>query len=119
MHMTIVGGTSVHRLITNSTTKCFTQRSLNSAESHRNFDGRHCLVDCMVFNADFNLILVISRRPVHISMPPWSSFNQYSIQYCFQAIGCFPIHLERNTGHQHFLLFPQCFFFLRLISEGR
>ena len=39
----------------------------------------------MVFNAVFNSISVISRRPVHLSMLSWSSFNQYSAQYSFQA----------------------------------
>ena len=45
--------------------------------------------DCMVFNAVFNSISVISRQPVHISMLSRSSFNQHSAQYCFQATGCF------------------------------
>ena len=46
-------------------------------------------IDWMVFNAIFNSISVIS--PVYLSMLSWSSFNQYSAQYSFQAIGCFPI----------------------------
>ena len=37
------------------------------------------LIDCMVFNAIFNSISVISRWPVHLSMLFWSSFIQYSI----------------------------------------
>ena len=42
-------------------------------------------IDCMMFNVVFNSILVISWRPVHLSMRSWSSFNQYSAQYSFQA----------------------------------
>ena len=34
------------------------------------------LIDCMVLNAVFNVILVISRQPVHLSTRFWSSFNQ-------------------------------------------
>ena len=41
-------------------------------------------------NDVFNSISVISRRPVHLSMLSWSSFNQYSAQYSFQATGCLP-----------------------------
>ena len=41
------------------------------------------LIDCMVFNAIFNSISVISRWPVHLSMFFWSSINQYSAQYTF------------------------------------
>ena len=48
------------------------------------------LIDCMVFNAVFNSISVISRQPVHLSMLSWSSFKQYSAEYSFQATGCFP-----------------------------
>ena len=48
------------------------------------------LIDCMVFNVVFNSISVISRRPVHLSMLSWSSYNQYSAQYSFQTTGCFP-----------------------------
>ena len=50
----------------------------------------HWLIACMVFNAVFNSISVISWRPVHLSMLFWSSFNQYSTHYSFQATGCFP-----------------------------
>ena len=38
-------------------------------------------IDCMVFNAVFNSVLVISQMPVHLSMLSWSSFYQYSTQY--------------------------------------
>ena len=44
---------------------------------------------CMVFNFISNSISVKSRWPVHLSMLSWSSFNQYSTQYYFQATGCF------------------------------
>ena len=47
-------------------------------------------IDCMVINAIVNSISVISRRPVHLPMLSWSSFNQYSAQYSFQTTGCFP-----------------------------
>ena len=46
--------------------------------------------DCVVFNAVFNNISIISRRPVHLSRLSGSSFNQYSAQYSFEATGCFP-----------------------------
>ena len=38
-----------------------------------------------------NSISVIWWGPMHLSMLPWSSFNQYSAQYSSQATGCFPI----------------------------
>ena len=47
-------------------------------------------IDCMVFNTVFNSISVTSQWLVHLSMFSWSSFNQYSTQYSFQATGCFP-----------------------------
>ena len=47
------------------------------------------LTDCMVLND--NGISVTSRRPVHLSMLSWSSFNQYNI---FSSYYC------RNNGHQ-------------------
>ena len=53
------------------------------------------LICCMGFNAVFNTISVISQRPVHLPMLSWSSIDQYSAQYSFQATGCFPNeHLE-------------------------
>ena len=48
------------------------------------------VIDCMVFNAVSNIFSVISRRPLHLSMLSWNSFNQYSAQYSFQATSCFP-----------------------------
>ena len=48
------------------------------------------LIDCMMLNAVFNSISVISGRPVHLAMLSWSSVSQYSTQYSFQATGCFP-----------------------------
>ena len=39
--------------------------------------------------AVFNSISIILRWPVHLSMLSWSSFNQYSAQYSFQATACF------------------------------
>ena len=38
-----------------------------------------------MFSAVFISISVISRRSVHLSMLPWSSFNQYSAQYFFPS----------------------------------
>ena len=52
------------------------------------FFSKH--VGCIVFNAIFKSISIILWQPVHLSMPSWSSFNQYSAQYSFQATGCFP-----------------------------
>ena len=46
----------------------------------------------MVFNVVFNSISVTSRRPVHLSMLSWSSFNQYSAQYPLQTTGCLPTY---------------------------
>ena len=59
-------------------------------------------LDCMIFNAVFNAISMISRRPMHIHMFPFSSFNQYYAQYPFQATDRFPV-VEQWTAH--FLLF--------------
>ena len=39
----------------------------------------------MVFYAAFNIILVISRLPVHLSMLSRSAFHRYSAKYSFQA----------------------------------
>ena len=49
-----------------------------------------CFDICMLFNAVFNFISVISRRPEHLPMLSYSSFNQYSAHYFFQATGCYP-----------------------------
>ena len=46
--------------------------------------------DWLVFNAFFNIISVISRRPLHLSILSLSSFNQNSAQYSLQASGFFP-----------------------------
>ena len=46
----------------------------------KNIDNRMFrLIDCMVFNAVSNSILVILRRPLHLSMLSWNSFNRYNI----------------------------------------
>ena len=47
-------------------------------------------IDTLVFNAVFNSTTVISRRPAHLSMLSWNSFNQYAAQYSFQATGYSP-----------------------------
>ena len=60
----------------------------------------------MVFNAIFNSISVTSQ-PVHLSMLFWSSFNQYSAQYSFQATGCFcrkPMLKQRRTVREEWIL---------------
>ena len=45
----------------------------------------------MLFNAVFNVILVISRGPVHLYVPSWDSFFQYSAQYSFSnPLAAFP-----------------------------
>ena len=49
-----------------------------------------CLYACIVLNAVLNSVSVILRRPVHLSMLSWSSFNQYYAQYSFLTTGCFP-----------------------------
>ena len=49
-------------------------------------------------NATLNSISVILWQPVHLSMLSWSYFNQYSIQYSFQATGFFLTC--RNDHHQ-------------------
>ena len=48
--------------------------------------GLKRFIDCMVFNALFNIISPISWRPEHLSMLSCDSVKQYS----FQAISCFP-----------------------------
>ena len=54
----------------------------------------------MVFNAVLSSISVISRRPMQLSMHSWSSLNQYSAQYSFQATGCYPTYHCRNHGQR-------------------
>ena len=44
-----------------------------------------------MFNALLNSISVILRKPVNLSMLTWSSCNQYSAQYSFQATGSLTI----------------------------
>ena len=44
----------------------------------------------MVFDIVCNSITVISRQPVQLTMLSWSSLNQFSAQYSFQATGCSP-----------------------------
>ena len=49
----------------------------------------------MVFNAYFNSV------PVHLPIHSWSSSNHYSVQYSFQATGCFPTEpssKQQNIG---------------------
>ena len=53
----------------------------------------------MVFNVIFNSISVILWHLVHLFMLSWSSSNQYSTQYSFQATGCFPTQpLSKRTA---------------------
>ena len=47
----------------------------------------------------FNSISVISWRPVHPPMIFWSSFNQYSVQYSFQATGILS-HISIVSGER-------------------
>ena len=62
----------------------------------------NCIVlYCMVFNAVFNSISIISLRPVHLSMLSCNSFNQYSSQYFFfKPLAAFPCNHCRNNGQQ-------------------
>ena len=48
-------------------------------------------IDCMEFNAVFNITSGISRLLAHLSMPSWSSFSQVHGTTTFQATGYFPI----------------------------
>ena len=60
----------------------------------------------MVFNTVFKTISVMSRWPVHLSILSWSSYKQYSAQYSFQAIGCYPtlpLWKLRLTEEGHFV----------------
>ena len=53
----------------------------------------------MVFNVVFNGISVITLQTVHLYMLSWSSFNQYSAQFSFQA--AFPHdHCQKNGGER-------------------
>ena len=64
-------------------------------------------IDCMLFNAIFNSISIISQRPVHLFMLSWSSFNQYSAQYSFQATGCFatkPMSKQQTAVREEWIL---------------
>ena len=46
-------------------------------------DDEFRLIDSMVFNANFNIVSITSRQPVHPSILTWCSFNQYPEQYSF------------------------------------
>ena len=51
------------------------------------------LIDLLyAVNAVFNIISVISRRQVRLSMLSWSSLNQYASKYSYQDTGCFPTY---------------------------
>ena len=41
---------------------------------------KYWLTDCTVCESVFNVLSVISRRPVYLWMLSWSSFTQYSAQ---------------------------------------
>ena len=64
------------------------------------------MIDCMVFNAVFHVISVISLRPVYLYMLFWCSFNQHSEQYSHITIvettdsGEKGIESCRNDYHQ-------------------
>ena len=47
--------------------------------------GLRVLIDCMMFNAIFNVISVISLQLTHLPMLSKNSFYQCSTQYSFQA----------------------------------
>ena len=64
-------------------------------------------IDCIVFNAVFNSISVIFRRPVHLSMLSSSSFKRYCAQCRFQATGCFstqPLSKQRTAVREEWIL---------------
>ena len=67
----------------------------NKLSSNRIF---YWLIDCMVFNAVFNSISVISQEPVHLSTLSWISCHQYSAQYSFHWL--LPHNHCRNNGQQ-------------------
>ena len=47
---------------------------------------RECkLIDLIVFNAVFNVILAISQRPLHLPLFTWNSFYHHSEQYSFKV----------------------------------
>ena len=56
-----------------------------------------------MFNTVFNILSVIPRWPMHLSMVPWNSFLQYSAQYPFKATGCFstlPSSKQMDSGER-------------------
>ena len=57
------------------------------------------LIDCMVLNAVFNSISVISRLPVHLCMLSCSSFNQYSANILSKPLAAFTHnHCQNNDS---------------------
>ena len=62
--------------------------SLNCVRTHQIcvvFEMDNWLVGCMVFNAVFKSISVLSRRPFHLSMLSWSSSNQLHLTILFPS----------------------------------
>ena len=47
-------------------------------------------IDCLLFDAVSNVISVLSRHPVQLSMLSGSSVLKYSAENYFLATGCFP-----------------------------
>ena len=56
------------------------------------------LIHCMMFNDVFNVISIISWRPVHLHMLFRNSFYQYSAQYSLRAMAAFLHNHCRSNG---------------------
>ena len=54
------------------------------------------LIDGKMFNAIFNIISFLLPWPVHVSI----FFYQFSMQYSFQATGCFPKQPTSNLSER-------------------
>ena len=86
----------------------------------------------LLFEREFNIIQVLSLRPVHLSIGSWSliynplpddkilglsklkAVADNKLNVTQDIIVVFPrieniVEKEENAGYPHFLLFPQCF----------
>ena len=57
--------------------------------SKEKFNNECKLIDCLMFNVFFSIIVIVWRGSALIYVSQ-DFFNQYSSQYSFQASGCFP-----------------------------
>ena len=54
--------------------------------------------DCMIFSTVFNIILVISQLPVHLTMLTWSLLTSAKHNILSKPLAAFPHNHCRNNG---------------------